>query len=141
MKSLSVFWQKRKSDVCGVLLVTAFYLLLFAVGISCPIKFLIGISCPGCGMTRACLSALRLDFAAAFSYHPLWVILPLLIPLLVWESKRAKRLFFPTILLFVILLSLVYALRLFGGGDGIVVFAPENGFIYKKFSSVFSLFH
>lgn len=140
MKSLSRFLQKHRSALFGALLVAAFYLLLFTLGISCPIKFLIGISCPGCGMTRACLSALRLDFAAAFSYHPLWVLLPPIALLLLWESKKAKRLFLPTLLLFVLALSIVYAFRLSGGGDGVIAFSPEDGFIYKQFSSVFSLF-
>ena len=44
------------------------------------------IPCPGCGMTRAHLAALRLDFPSAFFYHPLW-FLP--IPL------AAVQLFFP----------------------------------------------
>ncbi len=44
----------------------------------CAVRRLTGYPCPGCGMTRAVLSALRLDFRAAFAYHPLWVTLPLL---------------------------------------------------------------
>lgn len=44
----------------------------------CMLRTLTGIPCPGCGMTRAVLSALRGDFRAAFAYHPLWVTLPLL---------------------------------------------------------------
>ena len=40
-------------------------------GIGCPILYVIGIPCPGCGMTRAVLACLRLDFAAAFRYHPM----------------------------------------------------------------------
>lgn len=43
----------------------------------CPFRYFFGVACPGCGMTRALLSALRFDFAAAFSYHPLW---PFLLP-------------------------------------------------------------
>ena len=31
----------------------------------------------GCGMTRAWLAALRLDFAAAFAYHPLFWVVPI----------------------------------------------------------------
>lgn len=44
----------------------------------CMLRTLTGIPCPGCGMTRAVLSALHGDFGAAFAYHPLWVTLPLL---------------------------------------------------------------
>lgn len=41
----------------------------------CPFKALTGIDCPACGMTRACISALKGDFATAVSYHPLYIIL------------------------------------------------------------------
>lgn len=40
----------------------------------CPFLFLWGIPCPGCGMTRAFLALLHLDFAAAFYYHPLFPV-------------------------------------------------------------------
>lgn len=32
------------------------------------------LKCGGCGLTRAAVSLLRLDFAAAFSYHALWPV-------------------------------------------------------------------
>ena len=41
----------------------------------CPFKLITGIDCPGCGMTRAFKATVRLDFASAFEYHPLfWLI-------------------------------------------------------------------
>ncbi len=54
--------------------------LLF--GHACPTYLIFGICCPFCGMTRAHLAALQLDFASAFAYHPaflaglpfLWVL-------------------------------------------------------------------
>lgn len=36
----------------------------------CPLRWTFGISCPGCGMTRAAMALLRLDFAGAFLAHP-----------------------------------------------------------------------
>ncbi len=41
----------------------------------CPIKLITGINCPGCGMTRAFKSAVMLDFAGAFSYHPMFFVI------------------------------------------------------------------
>ena len=35
-----------------------------------PTMWLFGVPCPACGMTRAGLSLLRLDFSAAFAYNP-----------------------------------------------------------------------
>lgn len=65
------FLSKTKT-LCAVIL--SYHLLTWFTG--CPFRFFFGISCPGCGMTRALLAALRLDFAAAFSYHPLFFLLP-----------------------------------------------------------------
>ncbi len=44
----------------------------------CIIKSLTGVSCPGCGMTQAFVAAIRLDFAAAFSYHKMFWSVPVL---------------------------------------------------------------
>ncbi len=41
----------------------------------CPILYYTGIPCPGCGMTRALLRLLILDFAGAAAYHPLVYLL------------------------------------------------------------------
>ncbi|MDR2157132.1 MAG: DUF2752 domain-containing protein [Clostridiales Family XIII bacterium] len=60
----------------------------FAVG--CPFKLITGIPCPGCGMTRAFLSAAQLDFRSAFAYHPLFPIIPVCAVLLIlWVLRRA----------------------------------------------------
>ena len=44
--------------------------LLF--GHACPTYLIFGICCPFCGMTRAHLSALQLDFVSALAYHPVF---------------------------------------------------------------------
>lgn len=64
------------------LLLTAAYgfviFLLWLFQIPCIYRYLFSIPCPGCGMTRAMLAALRLDFAEAFSYHPMFWSIPVL---------------------------------------------------------------
>lgn len=91
--------------------------LAAAVGLSvlwgCPIRQLLGLGCPLCGFSRAMLSALRLDFPAAFRYHPLWPLFPATLVLGIWLERRkpgrAKLLG-----LGVLILSLgVYILRLY----------------------------
>ena len=47
----------------------------------CPAKIFLGGPCPGCGLTRAYLAVLRLDFSAAFRYHPLF---PVAVPALLY---------------------------------------------------------
>ena len=44
----------------------------------CPLRALFHIPCPGCGMTRAFVSAFQLDFHAAFLYHPLFPVFVLI---------------------------------------------------------------
>ncbi|HHW45836.1 MAG TPA: DUF2752 domain-containing protein [Clostridiales bacterium] len=72
-----------------------FYAALFAVVViidyKCPIKALFGIACPGCGMVRAWLSVLKLDFKSAFYYHPLFFVAPLIPPLMSLPKKSGKR--------------------------------------------------
>ncbi len=60
--------------VYGVLILIARYF-----NITCLWNYLFDIYCPGCGMTRACLSALRLDFKTAFSYHTMFWSVPILL--------------------------------------------------------------
>lgn len=37
----------------------------------CPVRRFFGASCPGCGMMRARLSLIKLDFRSALASHPL----------------------------------------------------------------------
>lgn len=54
------------------------------------LRFL-GIPCPGCGMTRAVFSALRLDFAAAFSYHWMFWSVPVLLVMFLLDGKLFRQ--------------------------------------------------
>ena len=40
----------------------------------CPFEYIFGIPCPGCGMTRAFIALLKLNFTEAFYFHPLFPI-------------------------------------------------------------------
>ena len=42
--------------------------------IPCVFYELTGLQCPGCGNTRAVVATMRLDFKAAFSYNPLYLL-------------------------------------------------------------------
>ena len=43
----------------------------------CLILRFLHVPCPACGMTRAWLSALHLDFRGAFGYHPMFWSVPI----------------------------------------------------------------
>lgn len=64
-----------------LLLTIAYALVIFLLWlfqIPCIYQYLFSIPCPGCGMTRAMLAALRLDFPSAFRYHPMFWSIPVL---------------------------------------------------------------
>lgn len=95
---------------------------------ACPIKFFTGVSCPGCGMTRAMLAALRLDFGAALQYHPLfWAVLPVLIAVVL--LRRHKKARAGVLLVSVVAMVGVWLYRMIFMDTDIVVFAPQNGLI------------
>jgi len=73
------------------LMLTAFYLavlvLFWYLKVPCLFKHFLNIECPGCGMTRAVLSALKFDFIAAFTYHPMFWSLPLIYLYLLFDGN------------------------------------------------------
>ena len=56
----------RRALFCTGALFVA-WLALYLLDIGCIFRLMTGIPCPGCGMTRAWLAALRLDYAVASS--------------------------------------------------------------------------
>ena len=82
--------QSTKSKVIHVVIFIAVMGVLAALMLldiyRCPFKAVTGIPCPGCGMTRAVLSACKGDFRGAFYYHPLWIVA---VPLVLVEVLNA----------------------------------------------------
>ncbi len=74
--------------LCGGLAVLAVF---YTCGIQCLFRRFLGIICPGCGMTRAILACLRLDFAAAFRHHPMVFSLPVLFIYFIMDGKVFKK--------------------------------------------------
>lgn len=70
--------KELKNSLLLTALYTAVLLVFWYFEIPCLFKEFLGINCPGCGMSRAVWSVLRLDFAAAFYYHPMVFTLPVL---------------------------------------------------------------
>lgn len=109
-------------------------LFLLLIFYKCPFKFFLGVPCLGCGMTRALISCLKLDFVAAFNYHPLFGFV--IIAGILWclnyfgvkllSPKITKILGYTLCALFVI----VYFIRLFTGSD-IVCIDFKESLIYK----------
>ena len=66
----------KKSDIkeIGKRSGTLLLVFIFCLFYRCPFKLFLHVECPGCGMTHAIISALKLDFGQAFQYHPLFPI-------------------------------------------------------------------
>lgn len=134
-------WGIIRSNIVALATVTVFYLLLFALGITCPIKFVLGISCPGCGMTRAMLSAVLFRFSDAFTYHPLWVlVLPTVALLVYFYINNHKKAWTATFICAAALMVIVYIIRLAFFPSDIVSVNPESSFVIKSIKLIISVF-
>ncbi|MCR4891902.1 MAG: DUF2752 domain-containing protein [Lachnospiraceae bacterium] len=111
------------------------YFIFYLVGIGCPIKFLTGVSCLACGMTRALRAVLRLDFASAFHYHPLWMVPEIWLISYIFRKKH-PQIYKLVCLVAILLFILVYTLRMALGTDDIVVFRPSEGFVFRSLENI-----
>lgn len=121
-----------KRDLGAVAVIVGFYAVLFALGVTCPIKFVTGVSCPGCGMTRAWLCLLSGKFALAFHYHPLVWLPPVVLAVYLFRARLPKWVVKGFLALAVVLFCGVYLFRLFSGcAPEVVAFAPETGAVAR----------
>ncbi len=76
---------------CGWLFAAAGALLILLLGdYNCAIRRLTGVPCPGCGMTRAALCLLQLDFFGAWQLQPMIYLLIFYIVLLSLRSVAGR---------------------------------------------------
>lgn len=123
--------KKHKDFIYPVVIIVFVYTIFHFVGIGCPIKFVTGISCLGCGMTRAWLSVLRFDLAAAFYYHPLFMLPPVAVIVYLAKSKINIKIYKIIMLTIVIAFITIYLYRLIFTDGDIVVFEPGNNIIFR----------
>lgn len=126
--------KKIKELIILFVVLGAVFAALSLTGYGCIIKRITGVSCPGCGMSRAWLALLRLDFKKAFYYHPLFIVPVIWLIMFIFKNhineKNYNRILYVTILLFFV----VYLVRMNGNYKDIVVFKPKEGQIYKLLS-------
>ena len=124
----------RVEDLRPLAGIALFYIVIEALGVTCPILFFTGISCAGCGMSRAWMALLRGDWAGAFAFHPLfWLPVPAA-ALLFFQRRVPKRAFRWGMGIVCVLFLSVYLVRLLVIKDPVVVFQPSRGLIGRLVS-------
>lgn len=83
--------KNRKTKLAILPLLVLFYSAMAALHTTCFLKSIFGIPCPGCGMTRAVLAALQLHFAEAFTLHPMFWSLPILVLYVLYDGQLWKN--------------------------------------------------
>lgn len=134
-------WQRYRQYVWIIGGIAILYGIMFLLNVTCPVKWLTGISCPGCGMTRACLSALTLRFPEAFAYHPLWVALPfVLVALAVLHFLKRQKAAQTLLIVSGSVMIAVWLYRICFLEGEIVTFRPADGAVIRGIRWLLSLF-
>lgn len=104
----------------GALLLALAAVLVAAVrcGMPCVFRRLTGVICPSCGMSRAWLAVLRLELREAFSYHPMFWVVPIFAALFLFRERVATRAGKAVLFGLLIAYLVCYLLRLLGCPDG-----------------------
>ena len=122
----------QKKELLFILLtVVGLAAILYFTGMGCPILKLTGIPCFGCGMTRAAICLVHLDFVGAWEYHPLVYLMPFCVVTLLLAKRISKQWVKRIVIIVLLLFVVTYGVRLFNPTDDIVKWHVENGIIYK----------
>ncbi len=135
-KRILTWLRQYKDFACPLSVIVLFYVILHFTGVGCPIKFLTGVSCLGCGMTRAWISVLKLDFSAAFYYHPLFMLPPAALAVYLIKSKISIKIYKIFMLTACIAFITIYLYRLICADGDVVVFEPENNIVFRLFRAL-----
>jgi hypothetical protein len=101
----------KKALILVFFLSLLFALALFIYQFGCVFRQLTHIPCPTCGMSRAIISLMKLDFASYFYYNAF--ALPVLFSIIVLAfSKHFNKQFFVFAILILILNFIYYIYRL-----------------------------
>lgn len=122
---------KNVISILTIVLIYMFFLRYTQIG--CPIRFLFGIPCMGCGMTRAIIALLSMDFEKAIYYHPLVFLVPVIIILICIEDKLVvirKQLVQKIWIIIIISFFITYLIRLIFS-NSVVQINIKDGFIYQ----------
>ena len=124
--------DKLRSDIAQKT-ACALAVVLYVKVIGCPIRWITGIPCAGCGMTRAWIAVLHLNFCDAYYYHPLYP-LPLVALILFLMKKKIKPWVYKLSFYIIAVLFLVVYLYRLVHGDDVLVVDIKQGIIFQIIS-------
>lgn len=131
--------MKKQKEALSLLIGIGLVVLWMSItNLGCPIKRITGISCAGCGMSRALLAAVHLQFDKAFYYHPLFWLCPIIIVLYAWWEKISPAIRKHIFRLIIISFCFVYVLRLFFIKNNIVVIDMQSGLLPSLIQKIFN---
>ncbi len=83
---MKLFIEDIKSAKWVIIAIITYFVFIrkFIMGF-CPAVKILGVPCPSCGLTRAGLKVLQLDFKGAWELHPFIYAIILLVVLFVWN--------------------------------------------------------
>ena len=123
--------RENFQKLSAILAVIFLYAGMQLVGITCPIKYVTGISCAGCGMSRAWMALFRLDFKAAFNYHPLFFMPLIVVVIFLMKSRINKKIYKIIMFTVIALFGIIYVYRMIWENGDIVVFKPREGILFR----------
>ena len=130
MYRMKNFLRRYKAVISLVLTLALYCAISMVLHIPCPIVWLTGVSCPGCGITRACLSLCRLDFAKALYYNPsIFFVLPAAVLIVVFSLKKMVKARKTVVILAAAGMVLVYICRMAVLHSPVLELDPRNGVI------------
>ena len=98
--------MKISGSVKCVVLMLGFALCFVFSDITCLVKLFVGVPCPTCGMTRALLSFVKLDFYSYFYYNAFALPVFFATGVVLFSTRLYKC--FSYLIIFVLSLNLVY---------------------------------
>ncbi|MHB1483326.1 MAG: DUF2752 domain-containing protein [Saccharofermentanales bacterium] len=106
---------------------------MIIAGTPCLIRVVTGFPCPGCGLTRATLALLNLDFKSALVFNPMvffiWPLIIFLIYLYI-SRKNQMKIFTPVFISFGVLMISVFVIRM-------IIYYPDSTLLTYDYNSIF----
>lgn len=98
IKMLFNEFTKNFKSYFWFILIISIYLLYFAIyhhgETNCLVKRTIGFPCPGCGMSRASIYFITLQFRKAFYFHPFVFVMPFIFIVVFFKNLKFVRTIF-----------------------------------------------